>query len=202
MATAVALANGMTPVPCPRGSLLWGGVVESIAAQLTSTRQAWFRKQLLAIKAGHGKRDAQVDAFGACDPRPDLWDAVAQLKAGSWQAEHIEELKRLEKMPLDDESRRILRDACEGLPGTFQDGGFMVQGATESAAKEAAGEVVLFNAEKGYGLIRADQQEGGDDTEVTEVFFAASGLDTEVQVGDRVCYFEDWWYRGRPHQAI
>ncbi|CAK9069637.1 unnamed protein product [Durusdinium trenchii] len=65
MATAVALANGMTPVPCPRGSLLWGGVVESIAAQLTSTRQ--------------------VDAFGACDPRPDLWDAVAQLKAGSWQ---------------------------------------------------------------------------------------------------------------------
>ncbi|CAK9081750.1 CSD domain-containing protein [Durusdinium trenchii] len=52
-------------------------------------------------------------------------------------------------------------------------------------------QVVLFNAEKGYGLIRADQQEGGDDTEVTEVFFAASGLDTEVQVGDRVCYFED-----------
>lgn len=38
----------------------------------------------------------------------------------------------LRKMPLDDESRRILRDACEGLPGTFQDGGFMVQGIRQT----------------------------------------------------------------------
>lgn len=66
MTTAVALANGNTPIPCPRGSLLWSGLVASIAAQLKSKRQ--------------------VDDFGACRPRPDLWDAVAQLKTGSWQS--------------------------------------------------------------------------------------------------------------------
>eukprot|EP00435_Cladocopium_sp_Y103_P053076 s440_g16.t3 len=66
MSTAVALANGNTPIPCPRGSLLWSGLVASIAAQLKSKRQ--------------------VDDFGACRPRPDIWDAVAQLKTGSWQS--------------------------------------------------------------------------------------------------------------------
>eukprot|EP00434_Breviolum_minutum_P036272 symbB.v1.2.032135.t1/scaffold3816.1/size52752/2 len=66
MSTAVALANGDTPIPCGRGSLLWSGLVASIAAQLKSKRQ--------------------VDDFGACRPCPDLWDDVAQLKAGSWQS--------------------------------------------------------------------------------------------------------------------
>jgi len=66
MSTAVALANGDTPILCKRGSLLWSGLVASIAAQLKSKRQ--------------------VDDFGACRPCPDLWDDVAQLKAGSWQS--------------------------------------------------------------------------------------------------------------------
>ncbi|CAJ1362983.1 unnamed protein product [Effrenium voratum] len=66
MATAVRIACGRTPVPCPRGSLLWSALASSIASQIISKRE--------------------VDAFGACRPRPDLWDAVALLKAGSWQS--------------------------------------------------------------------------------------------------------------------
>lgn len=97
-----------------------------------------------------------------------------------------EELKRLEQVPLDDESRKVLESACEGLPGRFQEGGFVVQGA-ESVAKEATGEVILFNAEKGYGLIRADTVEGDG----VEAFFASSGLNMAVKVGDKVRFMED-----------
>lgn len=121
-------------------------------------------------------------------------------------------------MPLDNESRKVLSEACAGLPGKFQDGGFIVEGleiangshvktgfhrmfvfycqvdseglfaklekpGAESISREATGEamrsdenplsthhfwvkatitlrlglqVILFNPEKGYGLIRAD----------------------------------------------
>ena len=34
----------------------------------------------------------------------------------------------LRQVPLDDESRKVLASACEGLPGRFQEGGFVVQG--------------------------------------------------------------------------
>ena len=34
----------------------------------------------------------------------------------------------LRQVPLDDESRKVLESACEGLPGRFQEGGFVVQG--------------------------------------------------------------------------
>eukprot|EP00439_Symbiodinium_sp_Y106_P084967 s128_g27.t1 len=64
--TAVALACGRRLVPCPKDSELWGGLVESIALQLTSKRQ--------------------VDIFDDCRPREDLWNAVSQLKAGTWQS--------------------------------------------------------------------------------------------------------------------
>ncbi|CAL1128689.1 unnamed protein product [Cladocopium goreaui] len=92
----------------------------------------------------------------------------------------------LRQVPLDDESRKVLESACEGLPGRFQEGGFVVQGA-ESVAKEATGEVILFNAEKGYGLIRADTVEGDG----VEAFFASSGLNMAVKVGDKVRFMED-----------
>lgn len=64
--TAVALACGRRSVPCPKDSELWGGLVESIALQLTSKRQ--------------------VDIFDGCRPREDLWNAVSQLKVGTWQS--------------------------------------------------------------------------------------------------------------------
>ena len=32
------------------------------------------------------------------------------------------------KVPLDNESRKVLSEACAGLPGKFQDGGFIVEG--------------------------------------------------------------------------
>ena len=34
----------------------------------------------------------------------------------------------MRQVPLDDESRKVLESACEGLPGRFQEGGFVVQG--------------------------------------------------------------------------
>eukprot|EP00435_Cladocopium_sp_Y103_P048384 s440_g14.t1 len=111
--------------------------------------------------------------------------AAAEHAAADAAAEVTEPLVR-EQVPLDDESRKVLESACEGLPGHFQEGGFVVQGA-QSVAKEATGEVILFNAEKGYGLIRADTVEG----EGVEVFFASSGLNMAVKVGDKVRFMED-----------
>ncbi|CAJ1414347.1 unnamed protein product [Effrenium voratum] len=116
-----------------------------------------------------------------------------------------EELRRLEtKAPLDDTAKEALRDACAGLDGSFQDGGFLIGAADTAKAAEVTGEVtlvmerkvlatskaggfapvIIFNTEKGYGVLR--------DEKGSEAFFAVSGLDGgEVCVGDKVRYRED-----------
>ena len=45
--------------------------------------------------------------------------------------EHRRELERLERMPLDDRGRQVLQDACAGLEGHFEDGGFKVEGGAK-----------------------------------------------------------------------
>ncbi|CAJ1362985.1 unnamed protein product [Effrenium voratum] len=96
-----------------------------------------------------------------------------------------EELRRLEtKAPLDDTAKEALRDACAGLDGSFQDGGFLIGAADTAKAAEVTGEVIIFNTEKGYGVLR--------DEKGSEAFFAVSGLDGgEVCVGDKVRYREE-----------
>eukprot|EP00931_Biecheleriopsis_adriatica_P027623 TRINITY_DN16592_c1_g1_i1.p1 TRINITY_DN16592_c1_g1~~TRINITY_DN16592_c1_g1_i1.p1 ORF type:complete len:854 (+),score=188.94 TRINITY_DN16592_c1_g1_i1:44-2605(+) len=66
LATAVAVANGDTPVACEEGTLLWSWLVALIQSQLTSHEQ--------------------VDYFCRSQPSQALWDAVMLLQGPSWQS--------------------------------------------------------------------------------------------------------------------
>eukprot|EP00931_Biecheleriopsis_adriatica_P000321 TRINITY_DN10033_c0_g1_i4.p1 TRINITY_DN10033_c0_g1~~TRINITY_DN10033_c0_g1_i4.p1 ORF type:complete len:180 (-),score=53.62 TRINITY_DN10033_c0_g1_i4:157-672(-) len=98
------------------------------------------------------------------------------------------ELRRLEKLPVDDSIREKLREVVgSDLPGRFEGNAFVIEGAAETCRGVLNGTVALFNAEKGYGVIRADSSGN-------EVFFSREGLaegTASVAEGDRVSYFED-----------
>eukprot|EP00931_Biecheleriopsis_adriatica_P000322 TRINITY_DN10033_c0_g1_i5.p1 TRINITY_DN10033_c0_g1~~TRINITY_DN10033_c0_g1_i5.p1 ORF type:complete len:154 (-),score=37.69 TRINITY_DN10033_c0_g1_i5:273-710(-) len=66
------------------------------------------------------------------------------------------ELRRLEKLPVDDSIREKLREVVgSDLPGRFEGNAFVIEGAAETCRGVLNGTVALFNAEKGYGVIRA-----------------------------------------------
>eukprot|EP00930_Biecheleria_cincta_P026169 TRINITY_DN18494_c0_g1_i2.p1 TRINITY_DN18494_c0_g1~~TRINITY_DN18494_c0_g1_i2.p1 ORF type:complete len:148 (+),score=36.23 TRINITY_DN18494_c0_g1_i2:27-470(+) len=84
------------------------------------------------------------------------------------------ELRRLERTPLDEQDQKLLRKAA-GLPGRFEGNAFVVDPAAKGDADSevVTGTVVLYNASKGYGVVRATASG-------TEAFFSKDGLADDV----------------------
>ena len=89
---------------------------------------------------------------------------------------------------MDEQGQKLLREAA-GLPGRFERNAFIVGPAAKGDADSevVTGTVVLYNASKGYGVVRATASD-------TEAFFSKDGLADDVvglKEGDAVTYLED-----------
>mmetsp|Transcript_55740 Transcript_55740/g.99255 ORF Transcript_55740/g.99255 Transcript_55740/m.99255 type:complete len:189 (+) Transcript_55740:55-621(+) len=112
------------------------------------------------------------------------------LKPTPESSQAAEELRRLEQMPLDEESRKALEVAAKDLPpGRFEGNAYVIDGSKGGGQEDEGrvhGTVMLYNEEKAYGIIQAN-------VSGQEAFFSKEGLSdsTVVKKGDSVSYFED-----------